>query len=69
MTNNLREILETTMKHFRMADPKIARRQGAKLIRAKSYLAERGIAAADPNSTLVYTKAIGMFNPTGGNRT
>ena len=69
MTNNLRAMLETTMKHFQMAEPRIARRQGAKLIRAKAYLNERGIAAADPNSTLVYTKAIGMFNPTGGNRT
>lgn len=66
---NLREMLEATMKHFSDAEPKVARRQGAKLIRAKSYLAERGIAAADPRSTLVYTKAIGMFNPTGGNRT
>lgn len=63
MTNNLRAMLETTMKHFQMAEPKVARRQGAKLIRAKSYLAERGIAASDPDSKLVYTKALGMFSP------
>lgn len=63
MMTNLREMLKTSMKHFQMAEPRIARRQGAKLIRAKAYLDERGIAASDPQSKLVYTKALGMFSP------
>lgn len=60
---NLRQTITATMKHFALAAPGVARRQAIKLIRAKKYLDERGIAAADPKSKLVYTKSLGMFNP------
>ena len=52
----LRQLLRNEMQSFPLASTQIARRQAARLIRARAYLKERGILATDPNSHFTYKR-------------
>ena len=57
MTTLLRNALEHTARYFSLAAPTVARRQAKKVLRARIYLAERGLSATARNSTFQYARA------------
>lgn len=56
----------TVAKFWPLAPTRQARRQAIRLIRAKQYLTQRGIAAHVPNSGFKYSSAPQVLHAQGG---
>lgn len=57
--HTLKQALTLAARAFPMADPKVARKQGVKLLRAKHYLHDRGICAVTIGNKFEYSRATG----------
>ncbi len=57
--STLRQQLRNSAAYFSLASSRIARRQAARLIRAKHYLQQRGIDALEVGSKFHYERATG----------
>lgn len=58
---NICNRIKLESKHFPLASPRSALRQGARLLRAKEYLKGRGIEAITMGSQFHYERAIGSI--------
>lgn len=57
--STLRDEVETGMKFYRLAEPRAARRQSVRLIKAKAWMNDRGINATAIGSKFEYKVATG----------
>lgn len=58
--------ISTIAKHWPLASRRQAKRQAVRLLRAKQYLTQRGIAAHVPNSEFKYISAPQVLHAQGG---